>query len=332
MKKSLLFIGICFFTSIILITFYNYKTEQKINNIVAFNGSLQVKNGHIENKYGDAVQLKGVSSNGIQWDLEDNIINYDNLKVLKEDWKINTFRIAMYTEEDGYISNKEKVKNKVINVIDDCIKLNLYVIVDWHILSDNDPNIHVNESVEFFSEISNRYKNQKNLIYEICNEPNGDDVRWKSSIYPYATKVIGEIRKNAPDSLIIVGTPDWSKNILEVIGEQLPYKNILYSFHFYAGTQQEPYRESLMYAIEKDLPVFVSEWGTSTAEGGIGFFEEEANKWLELLNKNNISWINWSLSNKNESTSILKEHTTKITDENLTQAGFYVKELMKSDN
>ncbi len=290
---------------------------------------LKVKDGVLKNSFGRTVQLRGVSSHGIQWDLEDNIVNYDNLKLLKEDWNINVFRIAMYTEEDGYLYNKETIKNKVIDIIDNCIELKLYVIVDWHILSDNNPNIHKQEAIEFFDEISKKYSKNNNLIYEICNEPNGDNVRWESSVYPYAKDVIETIRKNSPDSLVIVGTPDWCKSVMEVIGSQLPYKNVMYAFHFYSGTHGEVYRKSLEYAIEKGVPVFVSEWGTSVADNGDQVFEKEADEWLEFLNNRNISWVNWALSNKDEATSILKKGTKEVKDENLTQSGLYVKKKIQ---
>lgn len=322
MKKRTIFSAI--FILIILITIISFKYFNNKNV-----SKLKVKDGMLKNSIGKTIQLRGVSSHGIQWDLDENIVNYDNLKTLKEEWKINVFRIAMYTEEDGYLYNKEKVKEKVIETIDNCIKLKLYVIIDWHILSDNNPNIHKQEAIEFFDDISKIYGKNNNVIYEICNEPNGDDVRWKSSVYPYAKDVIEVIRKNSPDSIIIVGTPDWCKSILEVIGNQLPYKNIMYAFHFYSGTHGELYRKSLEYAIENGVPVFVSEWGTSTAENGTSIFEEESDKWVEFLNNKGISWVNWSFSNKDEATSILKKETKTLNDENLTESGLYVKKKIQ---
>ena len=34
----------------------------------------------------------------------------------------------------------------------------MYVIIDWHILSDNNPQTYKKESIEFFNEISKKYK------------------------------------------------------------------------------------------------------------------------------------------------------------------------------
>jgi endoglucanase len=49
----------------------------------------------------------------------------------------------------------------------------MYVIVDWHILSDGNPLANEDAAKAFFAEVSERYKGSPNVIYEICNEPNG---------------------------------------------------------------------------------------------------------------------------------------------------------------
>ena len=150
------------------------------NNYVSDNGWLYVDGTSIKNKRNKNFTLKGVSSHGLQW--YSDIITYDNLKNLKESWNINVFRIAMYTSENGYISNKEEIKNKVIEIANNVIDLDMYAIIDWHILRDNDPNTYKEDSKEFFNEISNLYADKPNVIYEICNEPNGNSISWDKHV------------------------------------------------------------------------------------------------------------------------------------------------------
>lgn len=292
------------------------------NKYPSYNGYLKVKGTKILNEHNEEFILKGISSHGIQW--FSDLYSKENLKLLKTNFNINTFRIAMYTKEGGYIDNPF-IKDKVIKMIDDLIDLDMYVIIDWHILSDNNPLMYIDKSKEFFDEISKKYKDKPNLIYEICNEPNGNTTF--DDISKYSNEIIPVIRKNNSKSLIIVGTTDYSKDVDKVI--KLNYENILYSLHFYSGTHKEELREKLIKALNSNIPVIVSEFGVSDASGNGGVYFDETDKWIRLLKDNSISVIAWNLSNKNESSAILKENTFKIDDSNLTETGKYLKDIFE---
>ena len=167
------------------------------NNLVSYNGWLKIENNTLVNERKEKIRLKGISTHGLQW--YSKYANYDMMKSLKEELGINLFRIAMYTEENGYIYNKS-LKNKVEEIVENAKKLDMYVIIDWHILSDGDPLMHKEEAKEFFREMSLKYKDYPNVIYEICNEPNGN-VTWENNIKPYAEEVIKEIRENSKKSI-----------------------------------------------------------------------------------------------------------------------------------
>ncbi|MBO5478169.1 MAG: glycoside hydrolase family 5 protein [Clostridia bacterium] len=298
--------------------------ENSKNPFPSFNGQLHVKGSKIYNQYNKIFQLQGLSSHGLQW--YSNIINYDNLKYLRDNWGINVFRLALYTEENGYISNPS-LKDKLLELSNIIIDLDMYVIIDWHILSDGDPMTHIDKAKDFFNEISSKYSDCPNIIYEICNEPN--NVTWENSIKPYANEIIPIIRKNSPNSLIIVGTPNWSTDIDKIIDSPLDYENILYAFHFYAGTHKTAARNKLQDALDANLPVIVSEWGTTNLTGDNEVSLDSSTEWLNFLNQNDISWINWSFSNKDEDSAILNPVDIKSPseiDSNLTASGKFVKE------
>ena len=185
----------------------------------------------------------------------------------------------MYTEQDGYINNPI-LKNKVIEIVKYAIELDLYVIIDWHILNDNDPNTNKEQAKEFFKEMSNKFKHTPNVLYEICNEPNGS-VTW-DDVKSYANEIIHIIRNNTKN-LIIVGTPNWCQDIDKVADDKLNYDNIAYSLHFYSGSHNEELRKKIDYARSKNICVFVSEFGISKASGTGGVFKKEGKIWLDYL-------------------------------------------------
>lgn len=275
-------------------------------------GALQVKGSKLLAEDGSVCQLHGVSTHGIAW--FPAYVNKSAFKNLRDQWNVDTIRLALYTAEyNGYCNsgaeNRTKQRKKVYAGIDAAIDLGMYVIVDWHILSDGNPNQYVSRAKDFFGKVSKKYKNQENIIYEICNEPNGN-VSW-TQIKKYAKQVIPVIRKNDPDAIIIVGTPTWSQEVDKAAASPLKYDNLLYSLHFYAGTHKQELRDKMTKAIKKGLPIFVSEFSICDASGNGALNKTQGKKWMAALNKYGISYVAWNLSNKNESSALIKASCKK---------------------
>ena len=304
----------------------NLNDNKSKNNLVSYNGWLKIENNTLVNEKKEKIRLKGISTHGLQW--YSKYANYDMMKSLKEELGINLFRIAMYTEENGYIYNKS-LKNKVEEIVENAKKLDMYVIIDWHILSDGDPLMHKEEAKEFFREMSLKYKDYPNVIYEICNEPNGN-VTWENNIKPYAEEVIKEIRENSKKSIIIVGTPTWSQEVDKPAKNKINDELVMYALHFYSGTHTEWLRERVKEAL-KNIPIFVSEWGVSDASGNGGVYKEETIKWINFMKENNLSYAVWSLSDKNESSALLVSGASAnmVTENSLSEAGKLIKSIIK---
>ncbi len=284
-----------------------FSTESSIldRNTVSYNGWLHTDGYMIKNEKNEPIQLRGVSSHGIEW--FSNVVTYENLQELKNNWKINVFRIAMYTDSNGYgyTFSPESNKETAYKIIDMLVDLDMYVIIDWHILSDNNPQTHIEEAKSFFEETSSKYSKVPNVIYEICNEPNGSDVTWNTSIKPYSETIIPIIRNNSEKSLIVVGTPDWCKDLSSPTNNPLDFPNIVYSCHFYSGSHGSDLRRKIDNCIRQNIPIFISECGLTDATGNGDVYFEEFTEWVNYLNSRNLSWIYWSFSNKKESSSIL---------------------------
>lgn len=287
------------------------------------NGWLQVKGTQLCNERGEPVALHGMSSHGLQW-----FGQFANRKSIQNTaaFGANLFRVAMYTGEGGYVSQPENIKKQAIAAIDAAIAQDMYVIIDWHILSDGNPMTYVEQAEAFFSEMAQRYKDRPEVLYEICNEPNGS-VTWSGDIKPYAQRVIRAIRAQSEKGIILVGSGTWSQDIHLAAEDPLEGENILYTLHFYAGTHGEELRRRIDESMAKGLPVFVSEWGTSRADGSGGVFLPESQVWLDFLAERGISWANWSLCDKAESSAALKPGTPSSrawTLDDLSDSGRFV--------
>ena len=294
------------------------------------NGRLSVKGTRLVNSQGKTVVLKGVSTHGINWFPQ--YVNKAAFKTLRDNWGVNCIRLAMYTEEyNGYCSggNQAELRKLINNGVKYATELGMYVIIDWHILSDGNPAKNKKQAMSFFKYMAKKYKNQNNIFYEICNEPNGG-TSW-NMIKSYASSVIKTIRKYDKKNIILVGTPTWSQDVDVAADSPIKgYSNIMYTFHFYAATHGDSYRQKVQAAIQKGLPVFVSEFGISESSGNGRIDKNEANKWMQFLKKNKISYVCWSLCNKNESCSLLKSscsRTGNFKKSDLSQAGLWYKSV-----
>ncbi len=286
------------------------ETNTTVEEVAENPNWLKVNGTKIEDGKGNVVQLKGVSSHSII-DFSE-VVTYDNLKKLKEGWGVNCFRIAMYTDPNvnGYVLSSEQNKEKAIKIIDMCEQLEMYTIIDWHTLNDGNPQTYQAQAVEFFNEISEKYKENPFLIYEICNEPN--NCTWAENVKPYAEELIKTIRNNSPKAMIWIGTPGWGKQVSEPRENPIEAENIAYSFHFYAGSMADEYRRTIDKCIETNTPIVVSECGITDLSGNGDINKDEFAKWVDYLNSHKISWIFWQFSNKEESSSILaKEYEVR---------------------
>ena len=297
-------------------------------------GSLSVEGTQLVGEHGEAVQLRGLSTHGIA--SFPQYVNEELFGEFRREWKANIIRLAMYTAESGgYCTDgdKEYLKDLVRNGVKYATSQDMYVIVDWHILSDNNPNMHKDEAIDFFAQMSKEFSGHNNVIYEICNEPNGG-TSWEE-IKSYAQEVIPVIRANAPDAVILVGTPNWSQYVNEAAANPITgYENIMYTLHFYAATHTDDLRSNMIAAIDAGLPVFVSEYGICDASGNGNIDEAQANAWVQVLNQYNVSYIAWNISNKNETSAIIKstvEKTSGFSWEDLSASGQWLYQVITNE-
>ena len=266
-------------------------------------GRLQVLDGRLCGDDGKPVQLRGMSTAGLQWYAE--AVNAPAFATLAEDWKADVVRLTLYVGERGYATFPE-IKRHVERGIELAVAQGLYVIVNWVVHIPGNPNDPIYAGAQaFFDDISRKYGKHPNLLYEIMSEPNGD-LDWAKDIKPYAEKTVATIRTNDPKGIILIGSGTWSQDVDIAAADPLVGHNLAYAFHFYAGTHGEPLRLKVRKAIERGVAVFASEWGTSDYTGNGGPYLRESEVWLDFLDHHGISWVNWGISDKSESSAAIK--------------------------
>jgi len=230
----------------------------------------------------------------------------------------------------GYLDHPEKEKQKIITVVDEAIRQGIYVIIDWH---DHRAQNHLKEAKAFFAEMAKRYGDKPNVIYELYNEP--VKVQWTPVIKPYLEAVIDTIRHYDADNLIVCGTPNWSQDVDIASQDPIKGSNIAYVLHFYSSTHKQSLRDKATKALSNGIALFVTEYGTTEASGNGFVNKEETRTWWKFMDEHKISSCNWSIADKNESSSSLKagvQLNGKLTDSQLTESGNFVREELRTKN
>jgi endoglucanase len=287
-------------------------------------GRLSVKGINLVDQHNHVVMLQGVSYG---WhNFWPRFYNEQTVKWLRDDWGCSVVRAAMGVEPArGYLDSAEWSKQKIEAVVDGAIQSGIYVIIDWH-CHHRKPE----EAKTFFTEMAKKYGKYPNIIYEIYNEPERDT--WPE-VKEYSIDVMKTIRQYDPDNIILVGNTHWDQDVNIVADDPIKgFSNIMYTIHFYAATHKQSLRDRGDYALKKGIPLFDSESAGMSASGNGPIDYEEWQKWIDWLHANNISWVTWSISDKNETCSMLKTSASSYGNwkpDDLKDSGIKTREMLR---
>lgn len=310
------------------------QSTQAITPPLTANGQLKVSGTKLCNEKGDTIQLRGLDMHGIQWYYK----LYDNGMAISEaarSWGADFLRLTMYIYEQGYLDNDSLTpadfRTKIDNYVDACEKAGIYAIIDWHVHHPGDPNYAIDSAKAFFKYMSQKHASQKNVIYELCNEPNADGlqrtenkdsitvaghyVTW-AEIKTYANTIIPIIRANAPNALVLVGTPSWSTLGISsgqdwhiIANDKLTDPNSMYVFHFYAAAHT--FYPTISDAA-KVLPLFCTEWASSSFSDDSQNDFTQGQNWIDMMATNKISWGYWNFATGKSIMNMFDSTTTAI--------------------
>ena len=318
---------------------------------VAANGKLRVQGANLVNARGDTVQLRGFATHGMQW-FNKFYADGQVLEAAADQWGADIIRLTLYISESGYVTSKTIPQSQFDAWIDAyvnaCVRKGMYVILDWHVHKPGYPGYYLAAARTFFEKMSAKYGSLPNVMWEICNEPSsagmdtaqsngtgtdpGHYVEW-NEIAQYANQVIPIIRRNAPDQVVLVGTPSWSTLGVstkgadawkEIADNPLPFANVMYVIHYYAASHGF---QASFEAASARLPLFATEWAAA------GFQETSSNDaakgqaFVDMLRRRKIGWTYWNLSNATPGIFAAMDSTTKAsgpfapTGANITPTG-----------
>jgi endoglucanase len=294
---------------------------------VSRHGKLSTAGNRIIDEHGQVVQLRGMSLFWSQWSEGSKYYNGNVVQWLYQDWHVSLIRIAMGVQFGGFLENPTVERARVSAVVEAAIEVGVYVIIDWH---DHHAEEHISEAKAFFEDVAAAYGKSPNVIFETFNEPMHQS--WSSVIKPYHEEIIPVIRQHS-DNLIVLGSRTWSQDVDEASLDPVDGVNLVYSLHFYANTHRDSLRQKAIQALSNGLPLFVTEWGTCSADGNGNLDLASSQAWLDFLEQNHISDANWAVSDKDEKCAALRPGTNPEGAwplSHLTSSGSFVRSSIRN--
>ncbi len=304
------------------------------NSPVGKHGQLKVNGTHLVDEHGKIVQLKGVSSMWLNWDPTGYAESFEGLRYMRDQWGLSLIRAAMGVDaEAAYLEDPSHAQSQVETIIHNALRLGVYVLVDWH---DHAAEEHQSEAQEFFDQLAKKYGHLPNVLYEVYNEPL--DVSWGSVLKPYHEALRDTIRAHDPDNIIILGTPNWSQDVDVAAANPVEGNNLMYTVHFYSCTHGAQLRNRANQALQAGLPLFVTEWGATHADGGIDgvVCETEAAAWHDWMDEHYISWAAWKFDGCTDSSCFFVDREVPVdgnwSEDQLHGHAPFAIERMQRDN
>lgn len=262
-------------------------------------GQLRVEGTQLVDSKGAPVQLRGVS---MGWhNMWPRFYNQGTVDRLTGDWGADLVRCSVGVAhlDSGFDCDSVAAYAVVDSIVQGAVRNGAYVLVDFH----SHPN-KLADAKRFFTHVAGKYGHLPNIMYEIWNEPT--EVPW-SECKAYAEELIPVIRALDPDGIVVVPTPRWDQEVDKAADDPIAgVPGLLYSLHYYAATHTGWLRDKAQYAIDKGLPLIMSECASMLHTGDGVVDTKEWDEWMRFADEKGISWAAWSISDKDETCSMLR--------------------------
>lgn len=278
-------------------------------NPVSLHGKLKKYGNNIVDKNNNQYQLRGIGTHAL--------LQYTNLHTLKmfqclKDWGVNCIRISVYLSDFnfqysdgqtyyGYISQPDATKAEIEKIVDLCVQVGIYAILDWHTMQGE----HVNsvlkyqtEAVEFFEYYADKYADVPNVLYELQNEPYNVT---QASLSAYVKAEHDAILEYATDPVMIVGCSNINTNTMVSWIENVGIYDVFYSNHVYKDDLSTYSFSGFM-----SIPHMMTEWSNASESSESTGDNTGVNLFMDTMFNQKISNMSWKLTDQTHVFSVLK--------------------------
>jgi hypothetical protein len=273
------------------------KIKDPNDNVVVLRGVSLIDLGFLEGWQGGAINMI------------DRLTDTTDTQGSSPGWYPKVLRIPIHPPDTvdnwpyRWYPNDDSFYNNLLRpIVDYCAAKDLYVIIDWHYITDTWDKVE--QTSEFWKYMAPRFTNDSHVLFELFNEPinliGSDTSNWLSVRTDMQTWV-DIVRSYAPYNLILVGGPSWSQGIGPAASYPIAGCNIAMVSHIYPAHwlgiygNGQWFRNQIMTCAAVH-PVIMTEWGfTTTSEtllnGTISGYGQPLKDFIEGLGIGNTAWV-----------------------------------------
>lgn len=274
---------------------------------------------------GEPVLLRGLNRSGLEYSDPDEqgflsgaSISRAEIYAMTQQWRANIIRLPF--NQDWVLRGRagrsgEEYLQALDQVISWASRFGAYTLLDLQWLDAERvyggnrnfvaplPDM---QSLELWSTLARRYKDEPALLYDLFNEPHDrlpDDPyplnKPDGTTYPagqmrvtmnewqpWARALTQAIRSENPDALIFIGGTNWAYDLRGMPIDDLD--NVVYSTHIYPNKGED--WDSVFGDLSQSVPVFAGELGGTEAPGELNYVR----RLLDYLERKQIGWAAWS--------------------------------------
>ena len=325
------------------------KTKEEIKDYLfnrdncLYNGKLHKNGIYLVNSDEVPVEIRGIGTHILN--AYTNMHTTEAIKTLKY-YGINCIRISTYLEDrydsdpasgssgtlwKGYLNDSTTIKAEIEKIVDICVDLGLYCILDWHVMSNGGGggtgDLHITEATEFFTYYAQKYANIPNVWYEFANEP-FQTTYTDLADFVSSMRTIVKTYVNDPVMFVGVGKGGGVTETYQALSA-LGIDDVFVSLHSY-GTS---YQAGFTVYRNQGIPVCTTEWGIGAESGEMtDNMVTLAKGNLEYLHTEGILSCIWKFTDQEKSSNwgVLKLRDNTSNNEYYSYGG-YIDELDLSD-
>ncbi|HVM33464.1 MAG TPA: cellulase family glycosylhydrolase [bacterium] len=285
---------------------------------------------------GCTVRLTGVNVDSTEWDAAGEAPTGGSFMTQVQEavgyWNVNLIRVAIDQDWwDGFAQSSRGATSQanyqalIDSVVSYCSANNVYVDFDLHWSGTGATGTAINQypmpddnSVTFWTDVANHYKNNPAVLFDLFNEPftndwnvwlNGGTVAagsagsysWLSFHTPGFQSLLNTVRAQGANNVCIVGGQQYSYYYVGMspVVDTASGNGVVYSAHIYnnKGTNNATGWQSNIDPALAYGPVLVEEFGNSNAQTDNGAFVNTLLPWINGTNDKNYvySAMAWDL-------------------------------------